>query len=808
MSSEEPLLRAIRRLNPTTEQRGWTSSGRLLFLIGVSALGTLGLVVLATVWAGAESDAAARERQRQLMTARLREQVQQVEHIVHQIGAGYLSAGAVDGTRDPAVAAQPPPAGPTGGDPGGARAALAISRMALSIFGFDRAFVVDSAGQLVRQADPQVEQRYRWTKPLLQPLLAALRLPLPTPPGRDGGSLEAPAGPGTPAKPAGRAVAKLMRMEGHPTVVGIAALGSVPDSGAGAGLDETRYLIVIRFLDGAILDNLSHEQGLTGARFARAADAEGSEVAFQIDDTSSGEPIGFIVWTPDLPGSKVVGRLVPALSVAAIVLAILFGALLLRLRVSLGELRSSEHQARHLALHDVLTGLPNRALFATRLDHCLAHNRASGRRGAVALVDLDRFKPVNDTFGHAAGDELIRTAADRMQLCLRPQDTLARLGGDEFAILLPDIGEGDAIVRTVCDQVLARLSTPFALRHGEAIAHIGGSIGLAVIADGGDLAGELMRHADIALYDAKTSGRGGWMVFHPSMDHGRGARAALKTDLRAALQAAMADPSLPGETQEPASSPDPGSLVVYFQTIHRAADGHAVSGAEALVRWRHGERGLLAPGAFIPLAEESGLIDKLGLWVLREACRAASTWPSHMFIAVNVSPSQLRAPHFVEEVLAILDETGLTPSRLELELTESALIDDDRRTEATIARLRAEGIQIALDDFGTGFSSLTHLVRFGIDRLKIDKSFVALLGTRATSSAIVECIVGLGHSLGIATTAEGVETDVQRDLLVALGCSDLQGYLLCRPKPLGEMTPFGSVRSAGETVLAEQRSAA
>lgn len=803
-------MRAIRRLHPTTEQRGWTSSGRLLFLIGVSALGTLGLVVLATLWAGAESDAAARERQRQLMTARLGEQVQQVEHIVHQIGAGYLSGGAADVIGDPDASPQPG-VGPSGADLRGARVAGAISHMALSIFGFDRAFVIDHAGQLVTQGDPQVQQRYRWTKPLLQPLLTELRSPRAPPSERGGRRLEAPAGSGVSGEPAGRAIAKLMRMEGHPTVVGIAALGdpqgNVAD-GHGADMAETGYLIVIRFLDGAVLDKLSHEQGLTGARFARAADAEGSEVAFQINATSSGEPIGFIVWTPDLPGSKVVGRLVPALSVAAIVLAILFGALLLRLRVSLGELRTSEHQARHLALHDVLTGLPNRALFATRLDHCLAHNGASGRRGAVALIDLDRFKPVNDTFGHAAGDELIRTAADRMQLCLRPQDTLARLGGDEFAILLPDIGEGDDVVKTICDDVLSRLSTPFALRHGEAIAHIGGSIGLAVIADGGDLAGEVMRYADIALYEAKTGGRGGWLMFQPSMDHGRGARAALKSDLRAALQAAMADPDVPEETDEPSSSPDPGSLVVYFQTIHSAAGGHAVSGAEALVRWRHGERGLLAPDAFIPIAEESGLIDKLGLWVLREACRAASTWPSHMTIAVNVSPSQLRAPHFVDDVLATLEQTGLMPSRLELELTESALIDDDRRTEATIARLRAEGVQISLDDFGTGFSSLTHLVRFGIDRLKIDRSFVALLGTRATSSAIVECIIGLGHSLGIATTAEGVETDVQRDLLVALGCSDLQGYLLCKPKPLRELTRFGPIGGAGDAAPVQERSAA
>ncbi len=674
--------------------------------------------------------------------------------------------------------------------------------MALSIFGFDRAFIVDRSGELIKQADSQVEQRYRWVKPLLQPLFAKLRTPSAT-------TFENTSA--AAAQPAGRAVAELMRLEGHPTVVGISALADPPmavSDGQGTSSRGVRYLIVVRFLDGAILDNLSREQGLNGARFARAADAEGSEVAFQINASLNKEPIGFIVWTPDLPGSRVVGRLVPALSAAAIVLAVLFGALLVRLRISLSELRTSEHQARHLALHDVLTGLPNRGLFATRLDQCLLQDGTAGRRAAVALIDLDRFKAVNDTFGHAAGDELIRMAGDRMLLCLRPHDTLARLGGDEFAILLPDIGEGLADVEGICDRVLSHLSSPFVLLEGEAVAHIGGSIGVALIGDVGGAGGEVMRCADIALYEAKSVGRGTWLLFQPDMDQGLGGRADLKNNLRAALEAAVGPPQLTGAARRPALSPDPGTLEVHYQTIHRAREGFEVMGAEALVCWRHGGRGVLAPNALIPIAEESGFIDELGLWVLGEACRAACNWPPHTFVAVNVSSVQLRTPGFVEMVMVILEQTGMPPSRLEIQLTESTLFGDDERTVATIARLRAEGIKISLNDFRAGFSSFTNLVGFGIERLTIDRSFVALLEGSATGAAIVGCIVGLCRSLGIAMRAEGVETLAQRDLLIELGCGLIQGNFLGEVRPISDLKFSDYLRSSGNAALAEVRSAA
>ena len=540
---------------------------------------------------------------------------------------------------------------------------------------------------------------------------------------------------------------------------------------------------------------MSRQLGLNGARSAPTADADENEVAFQIDATANGEPIGFIVWRPDLPGSRVIGRLMPALSIAARLIAVLLSVLLVRLRSSLGELKKSELHARQLALHDVLTDLPNRALFAMRFDECLAETRNSVERSAVALLDLDRFKAVNDTFGHAAGDELIRMAAERIRAILRPGDTLARLGGDEFALLLRDIKDHDQVLPAICEAIVAELGKPFPLLRGEAVARVGGSIGVTVVPDAGRNADDIMRYADVALYEAKMGGRGQWRLYSPSMDGGRNARDILKNELREVLARGMA--SSAGPHSDPiATRPDFGSLEVHYQTVHRAEGGYAASGAEALVRWRHSQRGLLTPAGFIPVAEEGGLIDALGFWVLREACRAACKWPDDTFVAVNVSPAQLRRPNFAEEVFAVLEESRLPPSRLELELTESSLIEDNSDVYSVLKSLRGGGVQISLDDFGTGFSCLSHLMRFDIDRIKIDRSFVSLLGTKANGAAIIGAIVTLSRNLGISTTAEGVETEYQRDLLAALGCTDLQGYFFSKPVPLRELDCFREAESA------------
>ncbi|TBC88711.1 EAL domain-containing protein (plasmid) [Rhizobium leguminosarum] len=769
-----------------TFQQSWIASGRILILIAVSGLGAIGLVVLSALWAGTESDAAALDRQRQLVNARLLEQVDQVAHVIGQFGNGYLTRVY-------------PAARSTGGSSSldavlTAAAGSAISQTAMSAFGYDQAFVVDEKAQLLMLADAQTEKRYRWMKPLFLPLLQDARL------GERQGTVSNERTPSSMenrlASPgrSNTALANLMRLEGRPTIVGVVAINE-PDEGQRQTMRQ--FLIVVRFIDGAALDELSRQQGLNGARFARTADADENEVAFQIDATANGEPIGFIVWRPDLPGSRVIGRLMPALSIAALVIAILFSVLLVRLRSSLGELKKSELHARQLALHDVLTSLPNRALFAMRFDECLVETKNSAERSAVALLDLDRFKAVNDTFGHAAGDELIRMAAERIHSLLRPGDTLARLGGDEFALLLRDIKDHDQVLPAICEAIVAELGKPFPLLRGEAVARVGGSIGVTVVPDAGRNADDIMRYADVALYEAKMGGRGQWRVYSPSMDGGRNARDILKNELREVLAKGTAS-SADGPQSDPiANKPDFGSLEVYFQTVHRAeGGGYPASGAEALVRWRHSQRGLLTPASFIPVAEEGGLIDALGFWVLREACRAGCKWPENTFVAVNVSPAQLRRPNFAEEVFTVLQETGLPPSRLELELTESSLIEDNSDVYTVLKSLRSQGVQISLDDFGTGFSCLSHLLRFDIDRIKIDRSFVSQLGTKANGAAIIGAIVALSRNLGISTTAEGVETEYQRDFLAALGCTDLQGYFFSKPVPLRDLDSFRKAESA------------
>lgn len=734
----------------------WTSSGSILVLLAISGLAILGLVFLAAIWAGRESDAAALDRQRQLVNGRLLDQVQRVSQDIQLMGAGYASLLLADSA--------------TAGDKSeraGTTSAGTFGKIATTVFGYNAAFLVTPAGELALQSDPETKRRFKWVRPLLQPMIQDLEA-------RNHG---APQGPSSDPEPSR---VELMRLEGRPSVAGVVSVTGSSKVDSQEGNDGNRlYLVAFRFLDGVTLDTLSREQGLAGARYARTADQEQNEVAFEIEATASGDPIGFIIWRPDLPGSRVIGRLVPVLSVAGLVIAGLFFALMGRLRGSLRELSASEHHARHLSLHDVLTGLPNRALFAARFEQCLAAMKSSGEIAVLALVDLDKFKEVNDIHGHAAGDDLLRGAVDRMNALIEPGDTLARLGGDEFALLLPAVREDDDSYVLLCNAIIEALSKPFQLRGCDVVVRIGCSIGIAAFHDAAEATSEILRRADVALYEAKTKGRGRLIEYDPSLDHRVEARENLKNDLRLVLDG----PTYIPDNAENAHSGDPGHLEVFFQGVHRADAHEKLSGAEALVRWRHPTLGLLSPDKFIPIAEEAGMIDQLGGWVLRNAAKAAAGWPADMSVAVNVSPSQIRHRDFDRHVLSTLAETGLPPSRLELELTEAALFNIDETAQGTLGRLRSHGIRIALDDFGTGFSSLSHLIQFNIDRIKIDRSFVRLLGTQAEGAAIVSAILGLSRTLGKATTAEGVETKGQRDFLVAAGCNDLQGFLFSRPLP-------------------------
>ena len=418
--------------------------------------------------------------------------------------------------------------------------------------------------------------------------------------------------------------------------------------------------------------------------------------------------------------------------------------------------RQSDAQIVYLARHDSLTGLPNRTHFQDAL------TEACGGDAPFALhcLDLDGFKAVNDTLGHAAGDSLLVAVAGRLRACLRDGDVAARLGGDEFAVLQLNVASGGVpeSAAALAQRVIDRIAEPYRL--GELSASIGVSVGIALRDDAGQTKEDLLRGGDLALYHSKSKGRGVWHIFEAAMAVRAHARHTLLAELRHAIAH--------------------GELVLDFQPIVDLATG-AITGAEALVRWLHPERGRISPAEFIPAAEDSGLIVALGEWVLRRACNEAASWAGTARVAVNLSPVQFRDPGLLPLVDGVLAETGLPAERLELEITESVFLDAQETTIACLNALRARGIHIALDDFGTGYSSLSYLRSFPFDRVKIDQSFIRDLGVKNEAAAIVHAIVDMASSLGMRTTGEGVETQSQADLLALTGCGQVQGYLFGRP---------------------------
>jgi diguanylate cyclase (GGDEF)-like protein len=391
-------------------------------------------------------------------------------------------------------------------------------------------------------------------------------------------------------------------------------------------------------------------------------------------------------------------------------------------------------------------------------------------------LDLDRFKPVNDALGHPAGDQLLRDAAQRIASCVRDCDLVARLGGDEFAIVQVIDGD-DAAASALADRVVRALAAPFDI-FGQQVM-VGASIGIAAAPGDSIDPDELLKKADLALYDAKSSGRGTHSFFRPELDRRARGRRALESDLRDAAKK--------------------GQLELQYQAIIGLHD-YKVQAFEALVRWRHPQRGLVMPDAFIPLMEETGLIEELGTWVLHRACADAAAWPSHLLVAVNVSPLQLNGGDLLATVRAALNASGLAPARLELEITESVPLAENSISLATLHGLRALGVRVSLDDFGAGYSSLGYLRRFPFDTIKIDRSFVRDVPGNREAAAIVRAIATLGGTLGKTITAEGVETDEQLKAVRALGCSQAQGYLISTPRPVNELAAIRFARRTGESL--------
>ena len=428
------------------------------------------------------------------------------------------------------------------------------------------------------------------------------------------------------------------------------------------------------------------------------------------------------------------------------------------------EQKRAEARIAHMAHHDGLTDLPNRLLLLEKINQALARHRRRGDRFCVFLLDLDQFKSINDSLGHPVGDVLLKAVAQRLIAAVRETDVLARLGGDEFAILQTIDGDQRDRAVELAHRLLEVLTAPYDLDGQQAI--IGTSIGIACAPDDGTDSDQLLRKADLALYRAKSEGRNRYRFFEAEMEAEVQARHALDVDLRTALTR--------------------GEFELHYQTLVDIAT-RDTRGVEALVRWRHPQRGLVPPDRFIPIAEETDLIVPLGAWILRKACADAASWPAHVKVAVNLSPAQFRRGDLIDTVSRALADTGLPPKRLELEITESVLLQKNAANLEVLHQLKSLGVSIVLDDFGTGYSSLSYLKMFPFDKIKIDRTFVEEITSRADCASIVGAVINLGRSLDIGTVAEGVETQEQLTLLRAAGCGEAQGYLFSRPVPAREL---------------------
>ncbi len=550
-------------------------------------------------------------------------------------------------------------------------------------------------------------------------------------------------------------------IDGHPGVISIKPL--VSDTGEVKQAPGSEYLhVAVRYLDGSFLSDLKRDYLFNGMRFSWTGEPSSGETSLALH-SRAGLPVGYFIWQPSRPGTAVMAFMAPVLTIMLIVVAVALTFLINRLWKRSITLQASEARVQHLASHDPLTGLPNRAMFNNRLDEALAASDRRRNVAAVLYLDLDRFKQVNDTLGHPTGDELIRQFASRLLKVIRADDLIARIGGDEFTVIVAGTQEV-TVVEALCNRIIQAVSQPFDI-DGNHIS-VGVSIGVAMSPEDGTERTELTRKADIALYHAKSAGRGRFAIFGKDMDAIIQERRAIEDDLRRALK-------------------DGNGIEVFYQPLYSAQD-RQVTGVEALARWRHPERGWIAPAVFIPVAEDAGLIEKLGEFVLRKACQTAAAWPIDK-IAVNASAIELRNPLYAVKVANVLLSCGMNPRQLEIEVTESTLTDEAGACETNIKALRELGVRIALDDFGTGFSSMSRLQKLDVDRIKIDRSFVQGFGQSGSDEAIVQAIVALAKATGLKTTAEGVETLEQGEYLKQIGCDDIQGFLMSKPVAEDEM---------------------
>jgi diguanylate cyclase (GGDEF)-like protein len=549
----------------------------------------------------------------------------------------------------------------------------------------------------------------------------------------------------------------------------LAIVTAVPINPATRRIGGPDLFIALRELNDQDIAAMAGAQGLRGLRFTAIPVFGGPSLPVR---DATGETIGSLVWEVERPGSEMLPRLLLIALISVLALALNVLILFRKLRSLAMQFAQDEERSRRLASHDHLSGLLNRRSFGDRMAQELERIARNGGAFALHLIDLDKFKEVNDTLGHQAGDEVIRQTAKRLSGLVRGADIVARLGGDEFAILQVEIGTAQDAA-SLAARIRTAVNEPILI--GGAEAHVGCSIGIAMAPENSNDGHELMKLADSALYEAKNDGRNRFRFFEQKIDQALKMKQLVEDELRDAIAN--------------------DQLELHYQP-QVSADSARIIGLEALVRWRHPKRGLIPPAEFISLAEERGLIVPLSNWVLRRALSDGKRWPG-LTMAVNVSAAQFKHHNFVSGLLGLIEETGFEPSRLELELTEGMIVDDEQKAEDAIYGLRGHGIRLALDDFGTGYSSLIYLRRFSFDKIKIDRSFLEYMEATGESAILVHSVVHLGRALGLTVCAEGVETDEQRRFLQAVGCHELQGYLFSRPLPadqidglLGKDDPF------------------
>jgi diguanylate cyclase (GGDEF)-like protein len=574
----------------------------------------------------------------------------------------------------------------------------------------------------------------------------------------------------------------ILAVEGRPAVVTGITICPTVDTELNKGSDP-HLLISIVYIDEAFVDDMGRSLLLPDLALTEAVSSRRG-LAAEPFITDDGERAGVLSWTPRQPGNVLLTVILPLVVLGVIAIGLLTSVMLRRLRATSSELADREAQARHLAKHDALSGLPNRHNFAERTDAALSRRRSDGvvQPAVIAYVDVDRFKDINDTLGHHAGDELVKAIANRLSTEIPASDFLARFGGDEFAVLRAPAGPGSdqALAATVAQA----FDAPFSIL-GQNI-RVTASIGLARAPEHGVTTDELMRHADIALYEAKRRGRDQARFFSAEMAEQVQYRRKIEVDLRTAL--------------------DTNGLALHYQPIVSCTTG-AITGVEALLRWRHPVEGDISPAVFIPIAEDSGLMPALGAWVLKRAISDAARWPG-IEVAINLSPAQFHHVDLEDLLAGILKAGSVEASRIVLEITEGLLLESSTHTKNTLQALRRMGFKIALDDFGTGYSSLSYLAEFKFDKLKIDRSFVSGISQAKSARTIVHSVVNLGRGLGMDVVAEGVETEPEAAIMRFFGCTDMQGYYFSRPLPVENVGPVLEKFSAAAAAISLESGAA